>query len=170
MPRPRVLGEAVTLPVVLSREQYEKLRREALRRNTSMSNVIRFLIDAYLFSPGSDNNSGEKEQESPLRELELLEFSDMLKSLEARVEYILKLSERIRIVQNRAEIPQSLNLKSVKELWQNVRKRYDTISRYLSKEEKLMTEKRLVYLYKTVKEIEERIESLKKQYTLSYTQ
>jgi len=172
MPRPKVLGEAVTLPVVLSREQYEKLRREALRRNTSMSNVIRFLIDAYLFDAGnsSGNNSGEKEQESPLRELELLEFSEEMQKLEARVEYILKLSERIRIVQNRVEIPQALNLKSVKELWQNVRKRYDTISRYLSKEEKLMTEKRLVYLYKTVKEIEERIESLKKQYTLSYTQ
>jgi Mor family transcriptional regulator len=171
MPRPKVLGETVTIPIVLNRELYEKLRAEALRRNTSMSNVVRFLIDAYLFDTGnSGNNNESKEQESPLRELELLEFNDALKTLEARVEYVLKLSERIRVVQDHVEIPQSLNLKAVKELWQKTRKQYDTISRYLNKEEKLMTEKRLVYLYKALKEIEDKIETLKKQYTLSYTQ
>lgn len=171
MPRPKTLGEAVTVPIVLSREQYEKLRAEALRRNVSMSNVVRFLIDAYLFDTSSGNgNNNENKEESPLRELELSEFNDLLKSLEARVEYILRLSENIRIVKDRVEIPQGLNLKTAKELWQKARKQYDAISRYLNKEEKLMTEKKLVSLYKTIKSIDNKIEDLKKQYTLSYTQ
>ncbi|MCI4407612.1 MAG: hypothetical protein JHC26_00845, partial [Thermofilum sp.] len=63
-----------------------------------------------------------------------------------------------------------LNLKTAKELWQKARKQYDAISRYLNKEEKLMTEKKLVSLYKTIKSIDNKIEDLKKQYTLSYTQ
>jgi hypothetical protein len=171
MPRPKVLGEAVTVPIVLNRELYEKLRAEALRRNVSMSQVVRFLIDAYLFDTGNSGNKNEnKEQESPLRELELIEFNEALRNLEARVEYVLKLSERIRVVQDRVEIPQSLNLKSVKELWQKVRKQYDSISRYLNKEERLMTEKKLVFLYKEIKDVETKIETLKKQYTLSYIQ
>jgi hypothetical protein len=171
MPRPKVLGEVVTVPIVLNRELYEKLRAEALRRNTSMSQVVRFLIDAYLFDTGSSGNNNEnKEQESPLRELELMEFNDALRNLEARVEYILKLSERIRVVQDRVEIPQALNLKAVKEPWQKVRKQYDSISRYLNKEERLMTEKKLVYLYKAIKDVETKIETLKKQYTISIIQ
>jgi len=170
MPRPKMLGETITIPIVLNRELYEKLRAEAQRRNTSMSNVVRFLIDAYLFDTGSPRNNNEKEQESPLKELELMEFNDALKTLESRVEYVVKLSEKIRVVQDHVEIPQSLNLKAVKEMWQKTRKQYDSVARYLNKEEKLIVEKKLVYLYKAVKEIEDKIETLKKQYTLSYTQ
>jgi hypothetical protein len=171
MPRPKVLGEVVTIPIVLNRELYEKLRAEALRRNTSMSQVVRFLIDAYLFDTGnSSGNNSEKKEESPLRELELLEFNDLLKSLEARVEYVLRLSERIRVINDRVEIPQGLNLKPAKELWQKTRKQYDSVARYMNKMEKIMVEKRLVYLYKAIKDIDNKIETLKKQYTLSYTQ
>lgn len=171
MPRPRVLGEAVTVPIVLNRELYEKLRAEALRRNTSMSQVVRFLIDAYLFdAESSSGNNNESKEESPLRELDLSEFNESLKSLETKVEYALRLSENIRIVKDHVEIPQGLNLKNLKDLWQSVRKRYGSIFRYLDKEERLMTEKKLVYLYKAIKDIDNKIEDLKRQYVIRYVQ
>jgi hypothetical protein len=170
MPRPKTLGEAVTIPIVLNRELYEKLRAEALRRNTSMSHVVRFLIDAYLFDTGNSGNNNEGKEESPLRELELIEFNEALRNLEARVEYVLKISENVRIVQERVEIPQALNLKAVKELWQKTRKQYDAVAKFMNKEERLMTEKKLVFLYKAIKDVETKIETLKKQYTISFIQ
>jgi hypothetical protein len=63
-----------------------------------------------------------------------------------------------------------LNLKNLKDLWQSVRKRYGSIFRYLDKEERLMTEKKLVYLYKAIKDIDNKIEDLKRQYVIRYVQ